>query len=216
MFRFLQLIPFLLLSFFVGTNLENHASDASLVATSTPTITVNLNHIRKIGCISTTNDRTSSGTMIYIKPDTFLTANHVVSNFQCFDIETQTPLTTYLIYPDKDIAILTAKAGTKSGIPYNCDGFSPGRTYFAFGYAGGTTFVMNRVVAGKIARKVTMQGTDLYGLREIYGLIIPGMSGGPIVDEFGVLYGINNITMSKGTKGYSREIKDTALCNGNK
>lgn len=60
-----------------------------------------------------------------------------------------------------------------------------------------------------------VQGKPHVGLRELKGVLIPGMSGGPVVDEDGTIIGINNVTnFGIWNKAWSRELKDTILCTG--
>ena len=98
--------------------------------------------------------------------------------------------------------------GHGSGFPINCDGFVPGRWYFAAGYAGGYEW---QTVQRHLA---TYKKSERDGYRVLIGTqaVIPGMSGGPILNEKGEVVGTVNMLNLDRPISYSRELKDTSLC----
>jgi hypothetical protein len=89
----------------------------------------------------------------------------------------------------------------------NCDGIKPGSWVFAAGYAGGYSWqTMTRHLA-------TYQKTD-DGLRILLGspTVIPGMSGGAVLNEKGEIVGIVNAYSKIYPISYTRELRDTSLC----
>jgi hypothetical protein len=93
------------------------------------------------------------------------------------------------------------------GFKINCEGFKPGTYVFAIGYGGGYTWqTMTRHLA-------TFKDTD-DGLRFLLGspTVIPGMSGGPILNEQGEVVGMVNMYAKLFPVSFSRALKDTSLC----
>ena len=98
-------------------------------------------------------------------------------------------------------------AGKGSGFKINCEGFKPGTYTFAIGYAGGYTWqTMTRHLA-------TYKDTD-DGFKLLLGAptVIPGMSGGPILNEAGEVVGMVNMYSKMFPVSFSRALKDTSLC----
>lgn len=169
-------------------------------------ITINLEMIRHVTCISPDGLSGGFGTAVFINDNMFVTAAHVSNNRICRDTQTGTLLTQYYVDEEDDIALLTATTGPGNPIRFTCERFRTGQTYFTLGYVDGQ-LILNRLVA-----------TDDYGnvifnhLRRLNGLLIPGQSGGPIIDENGIMVGINNVTNLTREYAYSRELADTVLC----
>jgi hypothetical protein len=89
----------------------------------------------------------------------------------------------------------------------NCDGMKVGTYVWAIGYAGGYSWLtMTRHL-------VTYKVTD-EGLRMLLGspTVIPGMSGGPIINEAGEVVGTVNAYNKLYPVSFSVELKDTDLC----
>ena len=89
----------------------------------------------------------------------------------------------------------------------NCDGIKPGTWVFAVGFAGGFSWqTMTRHLA-------TFQ-TEKDGLQLLLGYpsVIPGMSGGAILNEKGEIVGIINAYVRGSPLSFSRPLKDTSLC----
>lgn len=91
----------------------------------------------------------------------------------------------------------------------NCDGFKTGTYVWAIGYAGGFGWqTMTR-------HYVTFKDTD-DGMRYLLGspTVIPGMSGGPVLNEQGEVVGTVNRYNQGLPLSYSRALRDTSLCHG--
>ena len=102
---------------------------------------------------------------------------------------------------------------------YSCAGFRTGQTYYAIGYAHGRDFAMTRLVATARFEDGTYHetGTPFYHTRVLDGEVFKGMSGGPIVNQDGVMVGITSATsMGMRPKSLSRELKDTSICSSDK
>lgn len=185
-----------------------------------PEPTVIIGYIQRIEC-ETNDNRVITGTAFYIGNDTFITANHVVEDRPfCRDSFNQQEMVIDRVSKKHDFATIKFKniSGLGShGMKINCNGFKSGRKYSSFGYALGTVFVMNNLKAtGKFTKpNHTVENKPYGGMRELKGMLVQGMSGGPIVDDLGYVVGINNVTADAGTKAFSYELKDTFLCKSN-
>jgi len=134
---------------------------------------------------------------------TFVTAAHVSSKPGCL-IEGQ----PFLAIPEPGLDFATLDGlPAKEGMKINCDGFVPGRWYHAVGFAGGNPWQMTVTVLA------TWKKTDA-GIRILMGYptFIPGMSGGPVMNEAGEVVGIVNSYWPGQPFSGSRELKDTTLC----
>ena len=93
------------------------------------------------------------------------------------------------------------------GFPINCEGFRNGEPYYAIGFANGLP----------VQRLVILKGTgehDNNGMAVLFGVekLIPGMSGGPILNKEGEVVGTNNMFHRWLPLSLSRELKDTSVC----
>lgn len=148
--------------------------------------------------------------------DQVFTAAHVAVGTTCTDVASGSEGRVVYRDPALDIATVQFPAQTlpeKIHLRYSCEGFEAGKTYYAIGYRRGRELVITRLTAAPLYddRSDPKSGTEFNHVRLLNGDITPGMSGGPIVDERGVMVGTNQ-AMNYGGVGWSREIKDTYLC----
>jgi S1-C subfamily serine protease len=96
----------------------------------------------------------------------------------------------------------------------HCATFKTGEVYYALGYAFARDMMVTRLYAtAKYGnRKDVVSGTPFPHIRELNGMIIQGMSGGPIIDPKGRVVGINNGEANERRIGLSREIIETYFC----
>lgn len=154
------------------------------------------------------------GTGFLINDRTIITAQHVIKDAHACSIagvDLVIDQENHLL----DYATLSIQTRGLQSLPVRCEGFTRGKNYYAIGYARGTRFTMNRLVAThRFETTQTSDGLDQgYNLRELRGTATPGMSGGPIIDEDGYVVGITIAISTRGVnRVYSRELKDTHLC----
>lgn len=187
-----------------------------------PSVYLNLDLVRKIVCIDP-NDATKGmgvGTAEIVGKGIMITAAHVVVSgdfTQCYDATTKASVQPYLVDTDADFAMLAFKdesSGEMEYMRYSCEGFVDKKPYQAIGYALGQALILNRMTATdrETSRRYTLSNRRIAsGLKYLEGDIFQGMSGGPIINEDGVIVGINSATDHRGM-GLSRALKDTALC----
>lgn len=145
----------------------------------------------------------SVGTAVKVGPNTYLTAAHVVDEGVC-KVDGQEIVVTSI---DKniDFATFTGPA-SNSQLPIDCRGFIPKELYLSRGYAYGGLADFEEMM---VASSYKVRGTHFIAL---VGEIIPGMSGGPLINEAGKVVGINNIK----NPSASLPLSVTPVCKGGK
>lgn len=159
------------------------------------------------------------GTGFVISPNMVVTASHTIGHYRvCRDFKSNSSGVIVENHPDKDYAILRFPAVRAPSMKINCNGFTRDETYFSFGWRDGEEFVTYGVTATGEYRSITPKDSRTYhNMSRLIGTLIPGMSGGPIVDKFGVVTGINNASnwseeLKMGSRLFSRELRDTTIC----
>lgn len=96
--------------------------------------------------------------------------------------------------PDLDVALVAAPALTAEPLPVDARLAEPDADVVALGHPYGGTF---RAEPSRVRAAITAVGTDIYGEdtveRQVYslrGTVVPGMSGGPLVDPDGDVLGM--------------------------
>jgi S1-C subfamily serine protease len=169
--------------------------------------------VRKIRCGE------GHGTGFAISDKLIVTANHVTTNRTCVDGETSLPLFPVYENPEQDFAVMSFHEPQKQipAMRVNCRGFEPEKTYYSMGFpgVGFQDLMITRLMATKDVspdNHQSFQGTPMSRMRQLKGVIIQGMSGGPILDTRGRVVGINNATEHGYYRGLSRPLSQTYLC----
>jgi hypothetical protein len=107
----------------------------------------------------------------------------------------------------RDFSRFDTANGAPNGFRVSCVGFLPGHYYFAIGHALGRPIQTMLTVYATYAR-------DGAGKRVLIGEYnyIPGMSGGPVLDELGQVVGVVNAFIPGTAISLSREMRDTSVC----
>jgi hypothetical protein len=162
--------------------------------------------IVQVICVS--SDGMTAGTAYRIGPDLMLTASHVTSgNGDCFI--GRDPVRVAWKSPDADFTELHGGPGPYLSV--DCGGFVKGKKYLSVGFARGQSPVTS------VELTATGEYDDDNGQAILVGMvpIIPGMSGGPLVDEeTGKVVGVNNMENFEQGLSWSVELKGTPVCKG--
>ena len=133
-----------------------------------------------------------------------VTAKHVISHEKCFYVGGGNAEIAYSS-PSLDYAIL--KGGKGPFIKVDCGGFVKGKKYLAVGYARGAPYLTTV--------ELTATGSNADGFAILSGIFtfIPGMSGGPVIDEeTGKVVGLINVFQEPEGISGSVELKNTSVC----
>lgn len=104
------------------------------------------------------------------------------------------PATTLARDPDFDLALLQIRANGLTALPLTSDRLRVGALVFAFGHPFGQRNTVTRGIVSAFVRAHTRSGREIPILRTDVPLA-PGNSGGPLVDAWGRLVGINAMIM---------------------
>ena len=149
----------------------------------------------------------ASGTVFQIRPGVLMTAAHVTRNGPCSVDDVPLEIT----HEDNalDYALLTGTIGKPMTLL--CKEMKRGRTYHGIGYAGGRYRMDSRLFAER-RTEASVEGISYRGMMRFRGGAIPGMSGGPIIDNKGRVVAIVNASNSEMSTALGRSVKDTILC----
>jgi hypothetical protein len=176
----------------------------SLVSATPPDSKLFVNYplVHKVSCDE------GSGTAFRVGRNHWLSVAHVATLSHC-EIDGQR-VTTTEIDGKHDFARMDTAFGVPNGLAVNCAGFIPGHWYWAIGHAKGLPFQTALAVYATYAR-------DGNGKRVFIGEydFIPGMSGGPVLDELGQVVGTVNAFIPGTPISLSRELRDTSICGAN-
>lgn len=149
----------------------------------------------------------ASGTAFRIDADTYLSVAHVTKMFGC-KINGE-PI--QVVESAGDFSILHTDDSREGGLPISCEGFKAGQFYFGTGYAYG--WQLQRTVMLR-AHFLDQIGGIAHGMRILYGpeTVIPGMSGGPVMNAKGEVVGMVNAYNKIWGLSFSLSLSDTSLC----
>ena len=146
----------------------------------------------------------SRGTAVRISEDTYLSVHHVSVNKGC-RINGEM-IRVVEESPELDFSILhTSRTGR--GMKISCEGIRPGSWVFAVGYANGWP-IQRMTMHLATPHKSNSGFVVLLG----HDTVIPGMSGGPVLNAKGEIVGMVNAYNRVFGMSFSRDLKDTSVC----
>lgn len=145
----------------------------------------------------------SMGTAFRVGGHLLLSVKHVTNVGNCL-IDGK-PITVTYQGPDQDFSMISASAGPRIAI--DCGGFVKGHRYVAVGHARGRDELAF----------ISLDGTGIkvgqYSLLTGVYTVIPGMSGGPVIDmDTGKVVGLVNAYDMQHGISMSVALKDTPAC----
>lgn len=177
------------------------------------------NNVHKIYCHDTAGN-VWQGSGWFIRQGIMATAYHVGGHAKatCTDGTTGERVRAYKTDYNHDLALMTGSTG-KSQIQYSCDRPRPGRIYHSYGYSsdflGGDFykplyFTFNIKATSDFDVQYVPGFANISSMRTYDGVIMAGMSGGPVADDKGVAYALNNA--GNDVESILFDLADTGLC----
>lgn len=176
---------------------------------------INLSLIRRIRCYDPISEKMALGTSFIISHGTMITAAHVLRGY-CVDDYTGKPVWIGYNDEDSDFAILNfiQESPIPQYIQFSCKGYQPRQIYRAVGFFHGKELRETTLKSREVTThsKAIIDGKKRKNLRIFDGALYSGMSGGPVFDQHGVVIGINTATNPNEKLAFSRDLRDTVLC----
>lgn len=155
-------------------------------------------YVEKVSCVE------GSGTAFKIEDGRWVSVDHVSKHSGCL-VDGQ-PVEVVTADPLGDFSTLKIDDPRLGGLPVRCEPLRKSEWVFAIGHARGDPFpqIMPLMFVGKAdgARFGTF----------VFNRVIPGMSGGPVVDAAGRVVGTVNAYNIFYPVSFSRLVVDTELC----
>ena len=166
-----------------------------------PTTFVTHPYVEKLTCDG------GSGTGFKINDGRWITVNHVSDNGGC--TMDGKPITVTHADPDGDFTVFTVADRRRGGIEVNCGGFRDGQWYFGIGHGQG--LITPQAKAVRYSTILTMLYSQKWGILQA-NRFVPGMSGGPVLDQSGRVVGTVNAFGIFERISFSRPLSRTILC----
>lgn len=145
------------------------------------------------------------GTAFKVGTSRWLSVNHVTRMTGC-TIRGK-PATVVLKSEELDFSYFQIPDDWHVGMKVSCEGFKAGESYSAIGYARGEPRQL--VIALRYTGYKHVLGQSI--LRG-WGTVIPGMSGGPVLNQRGEVVGTVNAFNWLYGLSFSTALRDTAIC----
>jgi hypothetical protein len=168
-----------------------------------PTTFVEHPYVEKVQC------NEGSGTAFKIKDGRWLSVNHVTDNSGC-TIDGK-PVTVISADVEGDFSVIDFPDKRSGGIEVNCLGFRDGGWYYGMGHGKGLR--TPQVKAVRYSAILTYFYSKKWGILQA-NRFVPGMSGGPVLDQTGRVVGTVNAYGIWERISFSRQLRDTSICRG--
>jgi hypothetical protein len=170
-------------------------------ATHDTLLFVNYPNVHRVDCVE------GRGTAFRVGSTHWISVAHVASLHGC-TVDGAPIAVTQLDYV-RDFARFDTK-GSGNGLRVNCGGFVAGEWVWAIGHARGLPFQTAMALYVTYAKMPD-------GKRILIGpaTVIPGMSGGPLLDSSGAVVGTINAYIPGTEISLSRDLRDTSICGAN-
>ncbi|HEX3606989.1 MAG TPA: MarP family serine protease [Candidatus Dormibacteraeota bacterium] len=166
---------------------------------NTPGIAAAAGVVSKV--VSTSSCATEAGSAWPVAADYLVTNAHVVAGGNTVKVQTpaesggHTVAATVVFFdPEVDVAILHVPGAGLRPLPFAKEDPQRGASGAVIGYPGGGT---EKIVPAAVRGTENAQGRDIYGngtvtrrIEVLQASVIPGNSGGPVVDRTGVVIGL--------------------------
>ena len=182
------------------------AAPCSVVPATAPVITYDEQRLKmdyplvvKVSCAE------GSGTAFRVGGKKLLSVAHVTSLHNCA-IDGH-PIRVIENDGILDFSVIEADLPGSNGFRIDCGGFRPSKWYWSAGYAYGLPY---QTVVGIYSTAFT----NVFGMQVFIGkhMVIPGMSGGPVLNAAGEVVGTVNAYHPLFGLSYSRALRDTSVC----
>ncbi len=174
-----------------------------------------LESITDVWCYDLKTDSKWSGTAWLAKPGVWVTAYHVAEGTDYCKIN-GVKAKVLVSKSSRDYLILSAPSNGLSPLQYTCKDFNVGSSYFALGSIASILTVTTVTATNIIAAPANNKVNNFMGSRWLLGPIYHGMSGGPIMNSRGLVYGVNTATVAPSPYSFSQPLKNSPLCGKSK
>lgn len=166
-------------------------------------------HVKQVIC-TFANGMQGRGTAWRVSKGRFASVSHVTGRGGACTLDGKLIAVEY-DDPFGDFSIIRVEDDVEGGIPVNCSGYYHGYNYYSVGFARGAPWsVVITLRSNKLLDPFLYRpGWSLFsGIEHV----IPGMSGGPILDRYGRAVGAVNAYNKQKGLSWSRPLQETPLC----